>query len=351
MAIFMSILITSCSPMNKANFTFISFNTWNEGTEVTNGKQITLEFLLKEHPDFIYLTEIINKDYVEKLFQQLNQSLDKKYQYYGYYFSRVGEIGFISRYPIEDSVSRDYFSGENLQQIKKTGSWVEGNNVIRMTVKVGEKKLDIYGVQLDYQYYVPSLPRGYSDHEVNGRVIKLDKVVTSTKYLQQRNLLSLRTQFMQQLILDSIKRGNPTIIVGDFNEPACTDWTYATKNNYAHHGVVYCWDTTKLLISNSFTDSYRKIYQDPVSSPGISWPVYYKDKNTSEIAADQEDRLDYIFTNTAINIDDAKMLGPDVHNDGNKMVRTPHESTDYYNPTQNWSSDHNAMWLKFGFWH
>lgn len=328
--------------------TIISYNTWNEGNEVPKGRQITQDLIVKEHPDFIYLTEIVSKDYVKKLYKKINANLPAKYRYKSFYFSKVGELGIISRYPITEAVSRDHFIKEDIHSIKKVGSFVEGNNVIRVTVRVKGRKLDIYGVQLDYQHYAAALPRGINDVESNGKTTTIANPIRDTKYIRSRNLMSKRTEFMQQLINDAKLRGNATLISGDFNEPSCNDWVESSSQKFAHSGVVYCWDTTKLLLQNGFNDSYRTINPDPLVSPGITWPVYYPHKNTSEVPnIDQQDRIDYIFGNIYINIENAKILGPSVHNLGGKPSDTPHVKSDYYSPTGKWSSDHNAVWLKF----
>ena len=85
--------------------------------------------------------------------------------------------------------------------------------------------------------------------------------------------------------LQSIEDAKNAIILGDFNEPSHLDWTTATAAQ--HHGLAVNFPITKLLEEQGFNDTYRVIYPNPISHPGITWEPEDSDGNKG-------DRIDFI---------------------------------------------------------
>jgi len=76
----------------------------------------------------------------------------------------------------------------------------------------------------------------------------------------------------------------PVIIGGDMNTPSHLDWGEETKAQ--HNGLVFPWQTTSLMESIGYIDSYREINPNPIAHPGITWDQ--KEKK-------DEHRIDYIY--------------------------------------------------------
>lgn len=76
----------------------------------------------------------------------------------------------------------------------------------------------------------------------------------------------------------------PLILGGDMNSRSHLDWGPATRAQ--HQGLEVPWYATRQLADMGFRDSYREIYPDPVTHPGITW---------DRPGIRDEHRIDYIF--------------------------------------------------------
>jgi endonuclease/exonuclease/phosphatase family metal-dependent hydrolase len=136
----------------------------------------------------------------------------------------------------------------------------------------------------------------------------------------------------------------PVLIMGDFNEPSALDWTDAVKHAANHNGVVYEWETSRILLENGYVDSYRQLYPNPLTHPGYTWPAAAKGNDDDQPVrtgwirnADERDRIDFIYyknllvgTNTetsegltsdlSVQLEDVWLVGTPAMVMGNKMV-------------------------------
>ncbi|UJF17828.1 hypothetical protein L0B53_12405 [Vibrio sp. SS-MA-C1-2] len=88
-------------------------------------------------------------------------------------------------------------------------------------------------------------------------------------------------------------------------------WTTETQTMFDHSGTVYDFLTHRLIREDGYIDSYRQLYQDPVTYPGITWPVVQEDSWTAGDsylkecgrALDDRDRIDFIYYNQTPNIE------------------------------------------------
>ncbi|GMT33966.1 hypothetical protein PFISCL1PPCAC_25263, partial [Pristionchus fissidentatus] len=87
----------------------------------------------------------------------------------------------------------------------------------------------------------------------------------------------------------------PVIVAGDFNTPSDEDWI--DRNRAQHFGLEVQWPTTKLLKTTGMRDSFRVVHPDPVTNPGITWPVFDRKQYEQRVDKQQEvkDRIDFIF--------------------------------------------------------
>jgi len=130
--------------------------------------------------------------------------------------------------------------------------------------------------------------------------MKLRPVITDPEVIQRDNVASGRPEAVRRLIEDAdalqqqfgaataataTKGGLPhhhqsarpsppaVVVMGDFNEPSALDWVESTSRMADHNGLVYEWDSTRLMQDSGYTDSYRELYPDPATHPGHTWPA------------------------------------------------------------------------------
>lgn len=63
----------------------------------------------------------------------------------------------------------------------------------------------------------------------------------------------------------------PVIMTGDFNSPAHTDWVESTVHRRPLLRYPLDWPVSIAISEAGFRDSWREVYPDPVTHPGITW--------------------------------------------------------------------------------
>ena len=88
----------------------------------------------------------------------------------------------------------------------------------------------------------------------------------------------------------------PTVLVGDFNEPSCLDWTAEAIKARGDTLLPFAvkWPSTALLIDSGFKDAYREVYPDVKQRPGYTWTAVEGLWRDPEI----HDRIDLIYIST-----------------------------------------------------
>lgn len=107
----------------------------------------------------------------------------------------------------------------------------------------------------------------------------------SVEEILKVNVASQRDDAIRLFITQAEKdlaAGYKVIIGGDFNEPSHCDWIEKNKDMYDHNGFVVPWTVTTLLEEAGFVDSYRKIYPNPLTHPGFTYPSDNPAKNSGE---------------------------------------------------------------------
>ncbi|RQP08942.1 endonuclease/exonuclease/phosphatase family protein [Parapedobacter defluvii] len=98
-----------------------------------------------------------------------------------------------------------------------------------------------------------------------------------------------------QSVLDEIAAyaDYPTVLVGDFNEPSCLDWTEEAIRQRGDTLLPFAvnWPATALLIEKGFKDAYREVYPDVTQRPGYTWTSVEGLWRDPEI----HDRIDLIY--------------------------------------------------------
>ncbi|MDO6542072.1 endonuclease/exonuclease/phosphatase family protein [Photobacterium sanguinicancri] len=243
--------------------------------------------------------------------------------------------GILSKYPIK-SVFND----------KPEDGYDQSGN-IGAVLDVNGRDVVVWANHLDYTHYITYDARGGNGISWQAHT-GCDPVSDAAK-LDAMNAKSKRpaqTQYMLDKLAPYIKSGTPVFIGGDFNEASGLDWTADTANMFDHKGTVYDFSTHKMIRDAGLIDSYRALFPDPVSHPGITWPFHIKDSWTQGASflkecgrtLDDRDRIDYIYhnaNNSDLKLLSASIIGPKA----NTYFEGPHGEDSTYQ----WSDPHSGL--------
>ncbi len=93
--------------------------------------------------------------------------------------------------------------------------------------------------------------------------------------------------------------GIPVFLTGDFNSPSFRDWTKATVGTRPYLDYPLRWPVSAAVEAAGFTDSYRAVHPNPVTVPGLTWPVHRTLPNVDEFRGEPSDRIDFVFSQGA----------------------------------------------------
>lgn len=314
----------------------MQFNIWREGTSVNNGLAYIRDVINAVEPDIVCFSEITNSsgDWTTKIVNEL-ETLGRTY-YRGYV---VGfDVSLISKYPITSS-----------------GPAV-GERTVPFTVNVNGASVVVCPSHLDYTYYSTYLPRGYacggSGRYTGWNALSPFVPEIDVEAIETQNLASRRDEQIAAFI-DYVKNETrPVLLIGDFNEPSCLDWTARQANLYDHNGVIFEWNTTRSLKDNGFVDAYRQVYPDEVLNPGITWPSVATGVGSTSWAplSDERDRIDYIFyKGTGVTATAASLVGPKACYVKNIATTDGNGDDIFEAATMPWPSDHKAVTATINF--
>lgn len=265
----------------KTEITVLQWNIWQEGTVVPGGYDAIVNEIVRIKPDFVTLSEVRNYKNSNFTARLCNSLKEKGFQYYSF-FSH--DSGLLSRYPITDSLTVFPLNNDH-------------GSIYRLSCMVNGRKMAVYTAHLDYLNCAYYNARGY-----DGSTWKEISIPTSVDEIMKVNIASLRDDAIRKFIAqakEDISLGYQVIIGGDFNEPSHLDWIIDNKDLYDHHGFVIPWTVTSLLEKEGFTDSYRKIFPNPLTHPGFTYPsdneLIKVDKLAWAPKADERDRIDFVF--------------------------------------------------------
>ncbi len=129
--------------------------------------------------------------------------------------------------------------------------------------------------------------------------------------------------------------GIPSFVTGDFNTPSHLDWTDETVDLRPQIRYAFDWPVGEVVETAGFHDSFRDVYPDPVTDPGITWPAARPrsggyNPGLSDHAA--RDRIDFIYAAGPATATASEILGEDGGQDeGVTQTISP------------WPSDHRSV--------
>ncbi|WP_341502320.1 endonuclease/exonuclease/phosphatase family protein [Gallaecimonas sp. GXIMD4217] len=221
----------------------------------------------------------------------------------------LGSMGILSRYPIVKTFD--------------LGAEAPGGQ-LGAVIDVHGRLVTLWNNHLDYTRYTAYFARG--GNGTSWQALPGCQPY-SDEQLEAANESSLRprqARLMVKALAPLVDKRAPVIIGGDFNEPTGSDWTAATADLFDHKNVSYDFSSHRIVRQAGFTDSYRALYPDPVSHPGISWPFRLEDSWTQGPSyqrecgrgLDDRDRIDFIYYNRdakALRLDSVAWVGPRFH--------------------------------------
>ena len=318
-------------PITSTDVKIMHLNVWIQGTSVPNGETYIRDVIALVDPDIVCLVENSSGIWTAKLVNDLSVI--------GHYYNGGhldgSDASILSKFPIKSSgpLLKSAISIFNVD--------VNGNIIV------------IAASHLDYLYYACYLPRGYNcggSAPYNGWSqigIPDPQPVIDLSAISKQNLGSKRDEQIGAFIDFVANETRPIIILGDFNEPSCQDWTSNQANMFDHNGVIYEWNTTSALKKNNFTDAFREIYPDEVLNPGITWPSFATGVGSTSWTpmSDERDRIDYIFYKGAgIKVKDAAIIGPRNSYVKNVLSDANTENDHFLAETLPWPSDHKGVY-------
>ena len=318
----------------KSNeFTVLQWNVWQEGTMVPGGYDAIVNEIVRLKPDFVTFSEVRNYNKTNFTARVCASLKEKGLSYYFFYSY---DTGLLSKHPITDSLT--VFPEKD-----------DHGSIYRLTSSVNGHKVAVYTSHLDYLDCAYYNARGY-----DGSTWKEIPIPASVEEIMKVNVASQRDDAIRMFITQAEKdlaAGYKVIIGGDFNEPSHRDWIEKNKNLYDHNGFVVPWTVTTLLEEAGFIDSYRKIYPNPLTHPGFTYPSDNPAKTPEKITwapkADERDRIDFIFyKGEGLDARKAVIFGPK----GSivRAQRVQETSKDkFLLPLDVWPTDHKGLLVTF----
>jgi len=315
-------------------FKVLQFNVWQEGTTVPDGYDAIVNQIIESGADFVTLSEVRNyKD--TRFCDRITQSLkDKGHIFYSFYSY---DTGLLSRYPITDSTT--VFPCVNDQ-----------GSIYRALIDMEGQEVALYTAHLDYRNCTYYDVKGYDGSSWVRR-----PPMTDMDSIMMDNVKSKRDNGIMAFLAyakEDRAKGRIVILGGDFNEPSFLDWTEETKNLLDHNGLVIPWTVSVMLSANGYIDTYREIYPNPVTHPGITYPsdnpLMPVNKLSWAPESDERERIDFIHYAPfhGLKLKDAVIWGPKGSIYRNERITE--SSQDPFKVGKGiWPTDHKAVLVTF----
>lgn len=319
---------------DSKTFKVLQFNIWQEGTIVPGGYEGLIREILESGADLVTLSEVRNyKDtrFCDRIVQSLKDSGQTFYSFYSY------DSGILSRYPIIDSTTV-------YPCVDDHGS------AYRALIDMDGQEVAVYTTHLDYLNCTYYDVKGYDGSSWKKRppMVDMDSIIAN-------NELSLRDDGMKAILKSAEEdkaKGCIIIIGGDFNEPSHLDWVESTKDLYDRQGLVVPWTVSKLLEEAGYVDSYREVYPDPLTHPGITYPADVPEMEVKRLTwapeSDERERIDFIHyaPYEGLSVKDAVIRGPKGSIKNNERI--VEDSQDTFMVGEGvWPTDHKAVLVTF----
>lgn len=171
--------------------------------------------------------------------------------------------------------------------------------------------------------HLPSDPSGTElirDGASLQEVIELEKTVRLESLLPHLDALE-----------PVVNNDTPVFLTGDFNAPSHADWTEDMVDARPYLKYSVDWPVSRAVESAGFSDSWRTVYPNPKTDPGLTWwagrpplELYAPDEN------DPQDRIDFVWFAGSAEVLSSELIG-EVGAENVSLSVSP------------WPSDHRAV--------
>lgn len=342
-SLFMTLAIAACANCFSAEpLRVLQFNVWQEGTSVDNGLEKICNVIAASKAHVVCFSEVRNYKGVDWTTRIVEALAKKNLAFHGKFGG--GDVGMISLYPIEETIS-----------IYNATKGDSGSIVAWIIKRPSGDRVVIASAHLDYKHYGLNLIRGYNggtpdwkprELDANGKPVPLTEVAKILEY----NNRSKRMEGIQAFVKKAAEWENeklPVILCGDFNEGSHQDWTARAKNEFGHNGVAIEWPCTKVLSDAGFADAWRVVHPDEVKQPGFTWPAPVPGRKTTSWAnlSDERDRIDFVFSK-GLKSTGAWIVGPNETICRDEPAADPDADLILLDELP-WPSDHKAVLIQF----
>ncbi|CDW52678.1 Exo endo phos domain containing protein [Trichuris trichiura] len=308
-------------PSQSQSIVIMTFNIWNSGANVEDGLFKIAKHILYVYPDIVALQEVMATGFLNIILRHLGPEWTAAEANDSY-----PDVAILTRHKIvswSDWVADGH-------------AWPAGYMWahIRISRLEGHYLVNFWNVHLDWRDYGPYAA-------CNKLVTKAEQIDAGEwgtgrpdfGRAQQISLLVNSKAFVQHL---SESNTVPLFLAGDLNSPSHLDWTRDTK--WKNCDWVYAWPTTLQLIKVGLKDSYREIYPNPLTQPGLTWSTVRKgQEGWNGTIPEPQERIDMIFYKSSVWYPTQVV----VYNGYKNIVPYP----DHYK--NDWPSDHYAVVAQF----
>lgn len=314
------------------DLTVLQLNIWMSGTKVSGGLDRVADVIRRTGADVVLTTES-TPDAVATLRGKLGAG----------WFSAADPAG----------------SGI----LARWGCELTGRSTYYTAAKVSHpaRALSVYSIHLEYRYYTPFLYRGYGGAAMThptGRYgwDQMPAPLVDEEELAKVNTASGRPDVAADIanrMRADVEAGRIVIGGGDFNEPSHLDYTIGAMYDMDHYGVTRVWESTKALEDAGFMDAYRQRYPNPVSDPGVTWPVAVDGHDPGALSwapgADVRDRIDFVFYDPAqAQVLSAQIVGP-ADSVSRRFRAREKDAARFRSVPGVWPSDHRGNLVKLRY--
>lgn len=218
-------------PKRVDTLSIMAFNIWHGGNETGSvaGPERVVDLIRDSGADVVGLIETYGSG------ARIADAL-------GYYlYLHSSNLSILSRYPIVDT--HDLFRSFNCAAVTLQVSATQKVNYINL-----------------WLHYLPSTHQQITDKLSSELIVEAEWTTRAAE---------LKAILHEADSIGFLSSEVPTYISGDFNSDSHLDWTAQAKS--LHRGYELKWPTSELLYRCGFTDSFRKLYPDPVAMPGFTW--------------------------------------------------------------------------------
>jgi endonuclease/exonuclease/phosphatase family metal-dependent hydrolase len=261
------------APLESNTLRVMVWNVLHGANDVTNGAEKALKIIRDTKPDIVMLQESYDiNDERPKLGEWLAGELG-----WNQHQAQSTHLCVLTPLDIETTFFHHAWHGVGARLRDSTG-----------------REFLAWSTWIDYRAYITYALRenpAISDEDL----LALESV--GSNRLKQANAIIEHLRNTGQLDADI-----PLLVGGDWNCPSHLDWIVDTTRVYKRRRALPL-PVSTAMESAGFTDTFRKLYPNPVQHPGITWSPMFRTKGEGAEKEDQcFDRIDRLYLKNPLSL-------------------------------------------------